>query len=74
MRTVGHRLHSWRTRRGLSLRALATLSRVSYISIFKIEHGRMSPTVDALERLARVLRVTVHDLIPRTPTTRRGKR
>lgn len=49
-------------------------SGISYISIFKIETGRLSPTVDALAKLARVLRVEVHDLIPRKTKAKRGRR
>ena len=67
---MGLLLREWRSRRGLSLRALGELSGVSYVNISRIEAGTMSPTVTTLDRLAAALGVTVRDLFsvePRPP-------
>ena len=68
-------LRAWRDRRGLSLHELADRAGVSYVTIARIESGRMSPTVTTLEKLAQALGITVRDLFPREkPHKRRGKR
>ena len=68
-------LRAWRTRRRLSLHALAEQAGVSYVTITRIENGRMSPTVALLEKLAPALGIRVRDLFPverRRPRRRRG--
>lgn len=68
-------LRSWRERRGWSLRELGERSGVSYVTIQRIEAGRMSPTVGTLEKLARALGIEARDLFPRKGhRTRRGTR
>jgi transcriptional regulator with XRE-family HTH domain len=59
------RLQEWRERRGLSLRGLADRAGVGFVTVWRIEHGEMSPTVAMLEKLARALDVDVVDLFPR---------
>jgi transcriptional regulator with XRE-family HTH domain len=76
---VGAELRAWRQRRGLTLRGLAALAEVSYVTISRIEQGRMSPTVAMLERLAKALRIAVRDLFPverprQAKRRRRGQR
>jgi transcriptional regulator with XRE-family HTH domain len=63
----------WRERRGLSLRQLSERAGITFANIQRIETGAADPRLSTLERLARALEVTVHDLIPRT-ARRRGKR
>lgn len=57
-------LRYWRLRRGLSLHGLADAAGVSYVTIVRIEQGRMSPTVALLEKLAPALGITVRDFFP----------
>ncbi len=57
-------LREWRTRRGLTLKELAARADVSYVTISRIETGRMSPTVATLEKLAKALGVGVRDFFP----------
>jgi transcriptional regulator with XRE-family HTH domain len=68
-------LRQWRERRGLSLHKLAEKAGVSYVTIVRIEQGRMSPTVTLLEKLAAALEVSVRELFPveRVRRRRRGK-
>jgi transcriptional regulator with XRE-family HTH domain len=57
-------LRYWRERRGYSVRELAKLAVVGYVSIVRIENGRMSPTVAMLEKLATALGIEVRDFFP----------
>ena len=56
---VGQRIREIRTRRGLSLRALAELSGLSTNAISLIERGDNSPTVSSLHNLASALGVPI---------------
>lgn len=67
-------LRQWRERRGLSVRGLAAKAGVSYVTIVRIETGRLSPTVAMLEKLARALGVTLRDLFPVERRPGRGRR
>lgn len=58
------RLREWRERRGLTVRKLAELAGVSYVTIVNVEGGRMSPTVGLLEKLAKPLGISVRDFFP----------
>ena len=69
-------LRHWRDKRGFSVRQLAERAGVSYVTIVKIENGRMSPTVALLEKLAQALEISVREFFPvekqsSKPTTRR---
>jgi len=67
-------LKEWRSRRGYSLRGLAKRAGVSYVTIVRIEAGRISPTVAMLEKLARALRIAVRDFFPIDRRAQRGQR
>ena len=68
------RLREWRDRRGESLYTLAEKSGVHFVTISRIEQGRMSPTVALLEKLAPSLGITVRDFFPvERPKARRSK-
>ena len=57
-------LRHWRERRGYSVRELARRAGVGFVSVSRIENDRMSPTVAMLEKLARVLAISVRDFFP----------
>jgi transcriptional regulator with XRE-family HTH domain len=57
-------LRHWRERRGYSVRELARRAGVGFVSVSRIENGRMSPTVAMLEKLARALGIAVRDFFP----------
>ena len=59
-------LRHWRERRGYSVRGLAKRAGVGFVSVSRIEMGRMSPTVAMLEKLARALGIDVRDFFRRT--------
>jgi len=56
---VGPRIRELRTKKGLSLRALAELSNLSTNAISLIERGGNSPTVSSLHSLAAALKVPI---------------
>ena len=66
-------LREWRIRKSLSYRGLAKLSGVALSSIQKIEAGRVSPTVETLERLASALGVGFHALFKMPPKKHKGE-
>lgn len=68
---MGVLLRYWRERRGLSLHGLAERAGVSYVTIARIEGGRMSPTVATLEKLAKALGITPRDFFPREKRRKR---
>ena len=68
------RLRDWRLGKSESLYTLAAKSGVHFVTISRIEQGRMSPTVALLEKLAPALGITVRDFFPvERPKARRSK-
>lgn len=64
LRNVAKRIKQARERRGLTQQALAEKAHLSAIYIRKLEAGeRESPSLDALERIAKVLGVKLVDLL-----------
>jgi len=58
---VGDHLRDVRTRRGLSVRALAARAGCSPSFISQVEHGQASPSISSLERLVQALGMTLGD-------------
>jgi transcriptional regulator with XRE-family HTH domain len=56
-------LRAWRENRGLSLRQLGKLSGVHYVSLIKLEAGRLDPQLSTLLKLCRALRVGLSQLV-----------
>jgi transcriptional regulator with XRE-family HTH domain len=46
------------------LRQLAELASVSFVTLYRIEAGKISPTVAMLERLAKALDIHIADFFP----------
>ena len=69
-------LRHWRERRGYSVRELAARAGVGYVTVHRIEVGRISPTVSMLEKLATALEINVREFFPvePRPSKRRGRR
>jgi len=63
---VQTRLKEWRERRGLSQRKLGELSGVHYVSIVKIEAGRLDPRLSTVLKLCQALRVSLSQLVGET--------
>jgi transcriptional regulator with XRE-family HTH domain len=57
------RLKEWRQKRGLSLRTLADISGVHYISLVRIEGGVLDPRLSTLLKLSAALQIEISDLI-----------
>ncbi len=60
------RLREWREKRGLSLRKLGELSGVHYISLVKLEAGRLDPRLSTVLKLCQALRVSLSQLVGET--------
>jgi transcriptional regulator with XRE-family HTH domain/predicted Fe-Mo cluster-binding NifX family protein len=56
---VGHNLREIRSKRGLSLRALAELSGLNVNTLSLVENGKSSPSVGTLQQLAQALDVSM---------------
>jgi len=57
------RLREWRERRGFSLRKLGERSGVHYVSLVKLEAGRLDPQLSTLLKLCQALRVSLSQLV-----------
>lgn len=57
------KLATLREKRGLSQRALAKLSKVTNVTIARIETGVYDPRLSTLRRLAKALKVKISELI-----------
>ena len=68
------KLKRLRKKRGLSLRKLAEMSGVHYVSIIRLESGNYDPRLSTLRKLAKALHVTVAELIGETTSQKGGKR
>jgi transcriptional regulator with XRE-family HTH domain len=66
---LGERLHALRRRRHQTLRELGTQAEVNYVTLSKIERGKMPQvSADIVGRLADVLEVSVDYLLGRQET------
>ena len=66
MQPAQTRLREWREKRGLSLRKLGELSGVHYISLVKLEAGRLAPRLSTILKLCQALRVSLSQLVGET--------
>jgi transcriptional regulator with XRE-family HTH domain len=57
------RLKHWREKRGLSVRKLGELSGVHYVSVVKMEAGRLDPQLSTLLKLCQALDITPNQLL-----------
>ena len=56
-------LRHWREKRRLSVRKLGELSGVHYVSIVKMEAGRLDPQVSTMLKLCQALDITPNQLL-----------
>jgi transcriptional regulator with XRE-family HTH domain len=68
------RIREWRKRRKLSYRELAKRAGIALSTLYRVESGAASPTVDLLTKLAAALGVHVTELLPRKPKRSGGHR
>ena len=61
-----------REQRGLSVRKLGEKAGVHFVSIVKMETGKLDPRLSTLIRIAKALNVTVSELIGDKPKTKKG--
>ena len=70
--TMQTRLKEWREKRGLSVRKLAERSGVHYVSIVKMENGKLDPQLSTALKLSAALGISLSQLVE-APPKRRGK-
>lgn len=68
---VGKKLRELRQRKGLSLRSLAVQSGLNVNTLSLIEHGKSSPSVGTLQRLAAALEVPITAFFELEPVPKR---
>lgn len=54
---LGQRIKGVRLSRGLTLRSLATMARMDYGHLCRLEHGVVEPTMPTARKLAKILGV-----------------
>jgi len=64
---IGDQVRAWRTKRGLSQRALAERAGVGYVLVARLELGQTDPRLSTLRRLAEALNITVGELVEGAP-------
>ena len=57
------RLKEWRRRRKLSLRRLGEMSGVHFVSLAKMEAGKLDPRLSTVLKLCKALEITPNDLV-----------
>ena len=60
---VGSRLHSTRTRQGVTLEAVSKATGISKSTLSRLENGQRRPTLELLLLLSRLYRVALDDLV-----------
>jgi transcriptional regulator with XRE-family HTH domain len=60
----GKLLRERRDGAGLSQQTLAERAGLSYGSLSRMETGKQAPSLETVERLARALEISTHELIP----------
>ena len=65
------RLQEWRKRRGLSLRKLGEISGVHYVSLARMEAGKIDPQLSTLLKLCVALDVCLNDLVTKPGKTKK---
>jgi len=68
---VGRKLRELRSRKSLSLRALAERSRLNVNTLSLIENGKTSPSVSTLQQLARALEIPITAFFESEPSEKR---
>jgi transcriptional regulator with XRE-family HTH domain len=63
MKRVAARIVELRDRRGMSQKALAAKARINRVTLARLELGQHQPKLDTLDRIARVLGVTLVSLL-----------
>ena len=64
------KLRELRERQGLSLRGLAKIADIHYVSLIRLEAGDFDPHLSTLKKLSKALCCTVAELIGEQPLTK----
>lgn len=61
---IGERIHDARVKMNYNQKGLADSVELTRVSIVNIEKGRQHPSIHLLWRIAKILKVSIHDLLP----------
>jgi len=68
------RLKELREERGLSLRKLAELSGIHFVTLARLENGLIDPRLSTLLKLCKALKISIGELVGKEkPSTKGGK-
>jgi len=67
---VGRRLHALRVNQGLSLKALADISKLNINTLSLIENGKISPSVSTLQQLSTALKTPITSFFEVSPVSK----
>ncbi|MBU6434308.1 MAG: helix-turn-helix transcriptional regulator [Nitrospirae bacterium] len=67
------RLKELREARGLSLRKLATMADVHFVTLARLEAGKLDPRLSTLLKLCKVLGVSLTELVGKKPFKKGGR-
>jgi predicted transcriptional regulator len=66
-------LKKWREKRGVSVRKLGELSGVHYVSIVRMESGKLDPQLSTILKLCDALGITPNQLLGVATEPRKGR-
>ena len=66
-------LKEWREKRGLSVRKLGELADVHYVTIVRMESGKLDPQLSTILKLCGALGVTLNQLLGVANKPRKGR-
>ena len=68
------RLKQWRERRGFTLRGLAEQCGVHFVTLARLEAGRLDPRLSTLLKLCEALNITLTELVGEGKTQKGGRK
>ena len=71
--TVTIQLRKWRKQRGLTLVQLAELSGLHFVSIARLEGGKLDPQLSTLLKLCEALNITLNQLVGVAKRPQKGR-
>lgn len=71
---IGPRLKAWREKRGLTLAELSASTGISSSTLSRLESGKRAPNLELVVPVARVLRLELDDIVPRSAPDPRVRR
>lgn len=65
LKKLGAHIKKLRQAKGLTTREFANVTDIAHSQVWRIESGRVDPTISTLLAIARTLEVSLEDLVPK---------